>query len=120
MKTRNAMTALAALGLATLTILAPTPAQASIPAGVEGCTAVSQGDYFAGQCQTVVAGGYYYLTVDSSSWAQVEVGCTPSGGGGPVDNAGGGFAYTYFYLPAGACTVLVYGADSSIGELFKV
>lgn len=87
---------------------------ASIPVGVNGCTASSQGGYAAGQCYSITQPGYYYLSVNNPSggFASADVNCTQ---GGSISTG----SFDWGYLNGGLCTVLVYGEYSTTATLGK-
>jgi len=87
---------------------------ASIPVGVNGCNASSQGGYATGQCYSITQPGYYYLSINNPSggFASADVNCTQGGSLSTSD-------FTWGYLNGGLCTVFIYAEYSTTVTLGK-
>lgn len=114
---RGTRLAIAGIGAIGAVLIGTTPANAGTPGvGVNGCTALSPGNYVPGTCRSITLPGYYFLGVNGNGgYASAQVNCT-QGGSMSVDTSDGG-NYTYGYLNGGVCTVSVFSEYTTSADL---
>lgn len=98
--------------LGALLLPAGTADAATIPVGVNGCTASTGGGDIGTSCYSITTPGYYYLSINNPSggYAYADVNCTQ---GGEFSTTG----YGWGYLNGGLCTVFFYADYSASATL---